>query len=247
MSNEKEIKVLAINSSPHREKSNTSLILDPFLEGMKEEGANVELYYTNDLEISPCKGDFGCWIKTPGQCIKKDDMKWLNQKISQVDIWIIASPVYCDGVNAPMKTFMDRTVPTVLPFFEIEDSHLRHPPREGVKKGKIVLVSNCGFWEMDNFDPLVKHMEAFCRNARDEFAGALLRPHGPALRNMIEMGMPVNDILDAAKQAGRQLVKDGKMSDNALKTVSRELLPKEMYIQIVNQYYTEELKKLEKK
>jgi multimeric flavodoxin WrbA len=247
MKTEEKIKVLAINSSPHRDKSNTSLVLDPFLEGMEEEGAAVELYYTSDLEINPCKGDFGCWIKTPGQCMYKDDMNWLNQKVSKADILVLGSPVYCDGVNGPMKTFMDRTVPEILPFFEVEDKHLRHPSRAGVKKGKIVLVSNCGLWEMDNFDPLVTHMEAFCRNSHDEFAGALLRPHGPALSNMMQMGMPVNDVLDAAKDAGSQLVSDGEMSDETLQTVSRELLPREMYMQIANQSFTEKLKNLEKK
>ena len=58
-----------------------------------------------------------------------------------------------------------------------------------------------------------------------EFAGALLRPHGPALKGMLEGGAPVDDIFEAAKEAGRQLVKDGKMSDETLKVVSRELLP----------------------
>ena len=27
-----------------------------------------------------------------------------------------------------------------------------------------MLVSNCGFWEMDNFDPLLVHMKAVSKN-----------------------------------------------------------------------------------
>lgn len=74
-----------------------------------------------------------------------------------------------------------------------------------------------------------------------------MRPHGLALKVMMEMGMPVNDIFDAAKEAGRQLVKDGKMSTETLKSVSRELLPLEMYVGIVNQKFRESLDALEKK
>lgn len=40
------MKVLAINGSPHMEVGNTAMILNPFLEGMKEEGSEVEVFYT---------------------------------------------------------------------------------------------------------------------------------------------------------------------------------------------------------
>ena len=66
--------------------------------------------------------------------------------------------------------------------------------------------------EMDNFDPLLVYMEAFCRKALNEFAGALLHPHGEGMSFMMEMGMSLDDIFDAAKEAGRQLVEDGGMS-----------------------------------
>jgi len=38
------MKVVAISSSPSMGKSNTSLILDPFLEGMRKAGAETELF-----------------------------------------------------------------------------------------------------------------------------------------------------------------------------------------------------------
>jgi multimeric flavodoxin WrbA len=241
------LKALAINSSPRKGKGNTALILDPFLEGMKEVGAEVELYYTNDLKVNPCQGDLSCWLRTPGECIHKDDMSWLATKVTQADILILASPVYCDGITGPMKTLIDRLVPAAEPFFEIRDGHIRHPHRQKENRSKkMVLVSNCGFWEMDNFDPLLVYLKAFSKNAGTEFAGALLRPHGPALRSMIEMGTPVEDVLEAAKDAGRQIVRDGNMSLETLSTVSRELIPKDTYIQIVNQHFHEELKKIDR-
>lgn len=240
------MKVLAINSSPHRDKGNTALILNPFLKGMKEAGAEVELFYANDLKINPCKGDFSCWIRTPGRCIHDDDMAWLLPKVTQADITVWASPIYCDGVTGTIKNLMERLLPMALPYFEIRDGHIRHPGRDGVKLGKIVLVSNCGFWERDNFDPLLAHFDAYSRNVGAQFAGALLRPHGPALAQMIQMGAPVKDVLEAAREAGSQLVRDGRMSLETLDTISRDLLPRETYIQMVNGYFREELEKLDK-
>jgi multimeric flavodoxin WrbA len=242
-----KMKVVAINSSPNMGEGNTALVLAPFLEGMREVGAEVELFYTKKLKINPCQGEFNCWLKTPGECFQKDDMQMLLPKINEADVLVLLTPVYVDGVTGPMKNLLDRIIPMAQPFFELRDGHCRHPARLGSKGSQLVLVSNCGFWETDNFNPLLIHMEAVCKNMGNEFAGALLRPHGPALKGMMEMGMPVNDIFDAAKEAGRQLVKDGKMSPETLKGVSRELLPLEMYVGIVNQKFRESLGVLEKK
>ena len=84
-------------------------------------------------------------------------------------------------------------------------------------------------------------MKAFCKNASAEFAGALLRPHGEAMPGMLEMGAPIGDIFEAAKEAGGQLVKEQKMSPETLDIVSRDLLPRDMYIQIVNQMFQQAL------
>jgi hypothetical protein len=131
--------------------------------------------------------------------------------------------------------------------FELRDGHCRHPRRKTNESGKIVLVSNCGFWEMDNFDPLLAHVKAKCKNANREFAGVLLRPHGPVLKTMASSGAPVNDIFEAAREAGHQLVQEGEMSSRTLATVSRPLMSLESYLQIVNQRYQQALAALESK
>lgn len=241
------MKVLAINSSPRIDKSNTSLILAPFLEGMTEAGAEVELFYTGKLEIKHCDGAFTCWLRTPGECHLKDDMQMLYPKLREADIWVLATPVYVDGVSGSMKMLMERTLPFMQPLIELRDGHCRHPLRQGYKRGKVVLVANCGLWEIDNFDPLLVHMKAYCKNVGREFAGALVRPHGVMLRGMMQMGTEVNDIFAAAKDAGRQLVQDGQMSTESLSTVSREFISLEMYIQQLNQGVQMVLDTLEKK
>lgn len=240
------MKVLAFNCSPRMDNGNTALILNPFLEGMKEVGAEVELFHTRKLKINPCHGGFICWLKTPGECWQKDDMQMLYPKLREADIYVFGTPVYVDGISGPMKNLLDRIIPLVQPFFELRDGHCRHLVREGYRHGKIVLVSNSGFWEMDNFDPLLVHMKAFCKNAAKEFAGALLRPHGEALRPMMKMGISLDDVFEAAREAGRQLVKDGKMSAETLNIVSRELMPLEMYVKAANEMFQQALDALKK-
>ncbi|MBL7166317.1 MAG: flavodoxin family protein [Dehalococcoidales bacterium] len=235
------MKAVAINSSPNMEKGNTAVILNPFLEGMKEAGAEVEVFYTKKLDIKPCQGEFNCWLKTPGECFQKDDMEWLRPKWYEADIRVLATPLYVDGMSGPMKNFIDRNIPGAQPFFELRDGHIRHPGRVAGHSAKLALVSNCGFWEMDNFDALVVHVEAMCRNMRCDFAGALLRPQGPAMKPMLAIGGLVDDIIEAARDAGRQLVRDGKMSPETLKTVGRDVMSRDEYIQIANQNFQQAL------
>ena len=125
------------------------------------------------------------------------------------EVIVLATPLYVDGMSGSLKTLIDRLIPHSSPFIELRDSHCGHPLREGQgnKEGQVMLVSNCGFWERDNFEPLVAHVKAICKNMDREFAGALLRPHGAVLRQMLKVGALVNDILEAAAETGRNLWK----------------------------------------
>ena len=231
------MKVIAINSSPNMGKGSTAMILTPFLEGMKEAGAQIELFYTKNLDIKPCLGQFNCWLKTPGKCFQQDDMQMLLPKLGSSDIWVFATPVHCDGISGSMLNLWERMISVAKPFVELRNGHCRHPLHEGFKQGKVVLVSTCGHFELDNFDPMLLHIKAFTKNSNREFAGALLRPHGAGLRIMMKMGVQMDDIFKAAKEAGRQLIVDGKISPKTINAISRELISLEMYLKGVNKAY----------
>jgi len=234
------MKVVAINASPRMDKGVIATILSPFMDGMKEAGAEIEILYTKKLDIKPCQGEFGCQMKTPGKCFQKDDMEMLLPKLAEADIRVFATPVYFDGMAAPLKGLWDRMMPLGDFSIELRDGHCRHPLRSGKVGGKLVLISTCGFWEMDNFDPLLVHMRAICKNLGWDFAGALLRPHGPAFKAMADRGAPVNDILQAAKDAGRQLVAGGVMLPQTLAAVGRPLMSLEDFVMRANQARVQE-------
>lgn len=175
-------------------------------------------------------------------------MEMLLSKLAGTDVWVFATPVYVDGMTGPMKNLIDRMLPLIEPFYEVRDGHCRHPRHEGTKGGKVVLVSSCGFWEMDNFEPLLTHIKAICKNVDREFAGALLRPHAGGIKRILQgSSTSIDDIFDMAKEAGRQLVVDGRMSPGALKTVSRELMPLEQLIHGTNQFFQQMLDAVKEK
>ena len=227
-------KAIVFNSSPNMDKGGTSLILTPFIEGMKKGGAEVELFYNYKLNIKPCLGEFSCWLKTPGHCIRKDDMDIIYPKISEADIIVFGTPIYVDGMTGLLKTMIDRMIPLFDPFFEIRDNHCRHARTMGVKSSKIVLVSVCGFHEIDNFIPLVEHIRALSKNMDGEFSGSLLRPHVGAISYLQKKGDTVEHILKAAYNAGYDLVENGKMDYQDLKSISSELIGRDEYVKLIN-------------
>jgi len=213
--------VLAINGSPHMDDGNTAIILNPFLDGMREAGAKVELFYTRKLKIGPCNGDMSCWFKNPGKCGQADDMQMLLPKLKEAGVIVWASPVYYAGITGPLKNIMDRQ----LPLFMQENA--------GSKRQKIVLVSTCGAWELSMFDPLLAQMKTLYSipEANSEFVGALLRPMADGMKEMLKAGETrlVDEVIQAAKEAGLQLVKEGKISDEIQKRVSKALMPQDAY------------------
>ena len=231
------MKVLAINCSPKMERGITALILNPFLEGVREAGADVELVHTKKLDIGPCLGRLECFVR--GGCIQKDDMQTLLPKLRDADVWVFATPVYWGGVAGGMKNLIDRMTPFGKPVFGVRDGHSYHSLHEDVKRGKVVLVSTCGFWELDNFDSAIDYMKTFSRQADREFAGALLRPHSMPFAGMLKTGKPVGDVLEAAKQAGLEFVKNGQIPAEILKTIGRPLMPLEAFVQVANQKWQE--------
>ena len=229
------MKVIAINGSPKVDDGNTARILNSFLDGMKESGAEVELFHTRKLKIKPCLGEFHCWFNTPGKCLHDDDMGMLIPKLEEADITIYSTPLYADGVSGPLKNLIDRQIPRGNPKLEFRDGECRHPPCKNQKPGKLVRVSSGGLWEMSHFDPVLVHMKAYCKNMMWDFMGALLRPHAPAMGFLDERGEKYDDIFEAAKEAGKQLITEGMMSEKNIETVSRELMPPEEFVDSLNE------------
>lgn len=238
------MKVLAINSSPNMGKGTTAFLMNLFLESMKEKGAEVEIYYTKKLNIEPCKACFNCWFITEGVCSIKDDMESVLPKIAEADFFIIASPLYIDGITGPMKNLIDRMLPLLHPFVELRKGRLRHPIREHSKFSKVVYIATCAYWKLENFKPMLIYMEAMCENMGKEFVGALLRPHSGALMYLKKRGDTIDDVIYAVKDAGRELVEKGLLSTEILTTISRELLPQKDYIQLFNRSMEKNIKSL---
>lgn len=208
------MKVLAIDSSPHGESMD--ILLGPYLEGMRDAGAEVELYYGRDLVIYPCCGNLNCTVRTPGKCMAYDDMRWLRKKMGEADALVLASPLYFSGVTGPegatasMKSLQERLVPSMEPSVDVPYEHAVHTIREEVSLRKVVLVTGCGYWEVDGLNPMLTHIKAFCTNSYPGFEGNILEPRSAILRGALKNGASGDEIFQAARDAGRRLMLEYK-------------------------------------
>ncbi len=235
--------MLVVNGSPHGKKGNTYIIQEAFIKGAVDAGATVDEVFLHTKRIKPCLGCLTCWIKTPGICAIKDDQAELLDKCRRADTLVLATPLYVDGMTAQSKTFVDRLVPTVAPEFILTNGHCRHPP-VGDRLRNFLLISNCGFHELDNFDALVMHCKRMCLNMHCEYLGHLLRPHGPLMRYRELMPEPINGVLEAVSRAGTEVVRTGKLSQATMDEVSAELVPKALYVETVNSFFRQEKEKV---
>ena len=67
--------------------------------------------------LNACIGCFGCWVKTPGECVIKDTMAEINRLYVNSDVVVFLSPVVFGQQSANMKNVFDRLLPRLLPFF----------------------------------------------------------------------------------------------------------------------------------
>ena len=228
-------KVVAVNGSPRMEKGNTHMVLTPFLQGMEDAGAGVELYYASRLQVEPCTGEFQCWYgKNAGECYIDDDMQMLYPKLRAAETLVLATPVYIP-LPGEMQNVINRLVALVEPMLETREGRTRARFHKDVKIQRLVLVSTSGWWEMGNFDTVVRIAEELAEGASVEFAGAVLRPHAFLMKKDGELTADGQAVQGAARRAGYELAKEGRMKPETLELVSRPLITQEELRQRYNQ------------
>ena len=97
--------VLGIVGSPRRQ-GNTELLVDEVLLGAQESGAQVEKVLLSKLKITPCTACDAC--QETGECVFRDDMAGLLEKMGRSAVWVLGTPVYWWGPSAQFKAFLDR-------------------------------------------------------------------------------------------------------------------------------------------
>jgi multimeric flavodoxin WrbA len=104
------MKIIAISGGT-KDGSNDAMAREALM-GAKEAGAEIEFIRLHDLDLKPCTGCIACVNSLMGggngDCIIRDDLKWLDEKLLDADgvIWVM--PIFEKGAPAIMHIVQDR-------------------------------------------------------------------------------------------------------------------------------------------
>jgi multimeric flavodoxin WrbA len=230
------VKVLALNSSLRSsDQSKTELMLNCLVKGMRDAGAEVEQVALREKTIKNCIGCYTCWTKTPGTCIHKDDMtNDLFPKWRESDVVVYATPLYNYAMTAMLKAFIERTLPSNQPFFEIHKGRMFHPLRQ--KTPAAVILSVSGMPDDDHFGALSTHVRYLYASPGRRLLAELYRPAAEAMTHPFFKDQ-LDDILDATTQAGRELVRSMKVSSETLKRITKPLIDAQSFAAAANEMW----------
>ena len=99
------MKIVVLAGSPHKKGASNTLV-EEFIRGAEESGKQVEIIDLAHTDIHPCMGCDACGMN--GDCIQKDNVNEILNKIIESDAIIFASPVYYYNVSSQLKIMIDR-------------------------------------------------------------------------------------------------------------------------------------------
>ena len=76
-----------------------------------------------------CIGCFGCWLKTPGQCVIRDAHGDMGKLLADCSQLVIISRCSYGGFSPAVKTAIDRSISYILPYFRIINDEMHHKLR----------------------------------------------------------------------------------------------------------------------
>ncbi len=105
--------------------------------GNREDVVSFDLSH---MKIAPCVGCFGCWTRTPGKCVIRDDAVRVYPRLAESDTAIYVSRVRYGGYDMVMKTMLERAIPVQQAFIRLLDGETHHIQRAVVPKKATIVA-----------------------------------------------------------------------------------------------------------
>jgi multimeric flavodoxin WrbA len=122
------MKIILLNGDPNP-ASDFQNYLHALARRLTASGHAVTQLDLAGLDLKGCSGCFGCWLKTPGECVKRDDSAQICRSAIGSDLLLLASPMTMGFTTALLKRAADQMIPIIHPYFLIEGGEAHHRAR----------------------------------------------------------------------------------------------------------------------
>ena len=224
------MKILVLNGSPKRERSDPMHITRAFLDGMQDAGEQqIHTIHVIDRHIEYCTGCFAC-MHNGGTCIHDDDMREILEEILDSDLLLFSFPLYGYGMPAPLKALMDRTLPLSSMAMQKVGDRYEHVGQRDFSHLRYLMICGCGFPNSrHNFEPMVAQFSLMFPANRT----ILTVPESPMF-NAPEAAVVTEPRLALVRQAGQAYAGTGEIPEELLSQIGSPMIPEEVYASIVN-------------
>lgn len=133
------MKTALLYDSSDTESTRLFSLLSPSLSGPGMQFVPVDII---GKSLKACIGCFGCWVKTPGDCIHTaDGGTGYLRKIFDADHLVILSRITWGTYSTPIKGYCDRMLPLLHPYFRKLNGEMHHK----LRYGKLPRILAIGF------------------------------------------------------------------------------------------------------
>jgi multimeric flavodoxin WrbA len=81
---------------------------------LKDDGHSVKVIALTSERIGHCIGCFGCWVKTPGECVINDAGRTVASEIMNSELIVYLTPVRYGCYSSSFKKALDRIIPIIM-------------------------------------------------------------------------------------------------------------------------------------
>lgn len=102
-------------------------LLESAIAVAERSGANAAIIDVSKADSAPCVCCFQCWVKTPGLCVlPRDGGTEYVERFWDCRALVIISRVRWGGYTTRVKSYIDRLIPGLHPYFKKRNGEMHH-------------------------------------------------------------------------------------------------------------------------
>jgi multimeric flavodoxin WrbA len=121
------MKITILNGNP--QPSAFDAYLAQVQAALETDGHVVTCLDLRDLPLRYCVGCWGCWAKTPGECVSQDASLSIDRAVINSDFTLWAAPLKLGFPAALLKMAMDKHIPLIHPYMVVDQGEAHHLKR----------------------------------------------------------------------------------------------------------------------